>query len=135
MPVRGGDSGTNIESLPGMTYETTEDIEYLKAVEVLFDSEGNVLKLGEEKFTGVVNDEYVGTLTSGSIHRINARIAVDHLPNRDFVKDTRRMILLKIHKLLPSYFFRQQHEHLTSRHLSQQPHGKHWQQYLEYHDI
>jgi hypothetical protein len=30
MPVRGGDSGTNIESLPGMTYETTEDIEYLK---------------------------------------------------------------------------------------------------------
>ena len=30
MPVRGGDSGTNIESLPGMTYETTDDIEYLK---------------------------------------------------------------------------------------------------------
>jgi len=81
-----------------------EDIEYLKAVEVLFDSEGNVLKLGEEKFTGVVNDEYVGTLTSGSIHRINARIAVDHLPNRDFVKDTRRMILLKIHSIEDSPF-------------------------------
>ena len=30
LPVRGGDSGTQIESLPGMTYETTEDIEYLK---------------------------------------------------------------------------------------------------------
>ena len=30
MPVRGGDSGTNIESLPGMQYETTDDIEYLK---------------------------------------------------------------------------------------------------------
>ena len=30
MPVRGGDSGTQIESLPGMQYETTEDIEYLK---------------------------------------------------------------------------------------------------------
>jgi len=30
IPVRGGDSGTNIESLPGMQYETTDDIEYLK---------------------------------------------------------------------------------------------------------
>jgi len=30
MPVRGGDSGTQIESLPGLQYETTEDIEYLK---------------------------------------------------------------------------------------------------------
>ena len=30
MPVRGGDSGTQIDSLPGMQYETTDDIEYLK---------------------------------------------------------------------------------------------------------
>ena len=30
LPVRGGDSGTNIDSLPGLTYEATEDIEYLK---------------------------------------------------------------------------------------------------------
>ena len=30
MPVRGGDSGTQVDSLPGMTYETTEDLEYLK---------------------------------------------------------------------------------------------------------
>jgi len=30
MPVRGGDSGTSVESLPGMQYETTDDIEYLK---------------------------------------------------------------------------------------------------------
>ena len=30
LPVRGGDSGTGIESLPGLTYEATEDIEYLK---------------------------------------------------------------------------------------------------------
>ena len=30
LPVRGGDSGTNIESLPGLTYEATDDIEYLK---------------------------------------------------------------------------------------------------------
>ena len=30
LPVRGGDSGTQIDSLPGMTYETTEDLEYLK---------------------------------------------------------------------------------------------------------
>ena len=30
LPVRGGDSGTQIESLPGMQYETTDDLEYLK---------------------------------------------------------------------------------------------------------
>tara|TARA_B100000287_G_scaffold91033_1_gene83356 strand:+ start:4960 stop:6747 length:1788 start_codon:yes stop_codon:yes gene_type:complete len=30
LPVRGGDSGTQIESLPGLTYEAVEDIEYLK---------------------------------------------------------------------------------------------------------
>ena len=30
LPVRGGDSGTRIESLPGLSYEAVEDIEYLK---------------------------------------------------------------------------------------------------------
>lgn len=30
IPVRGGDSGTNIESLPGLEYNAIEDIEYLK---------------------------------------------------------------------------------------------------------
>jgi len=30
LPVRGGDSGTSIESLPGLTYEAVEDIEYLR---------------------------------------------------------------------------------------------------------
>ena len=30
LPVRGGDSGTQIDSLPGLTYEATDDIEYLK---------------------------------------------------------------------------------------------------------
>ena len=30
LPVRGGDSGTQIEGLPGLTYEATDDIEYLR---------------------------------------------------------------------------------------------------------
>ena len=30
LPVRGGDSGTQIDSLPGLTYEATDDIEYLR---------------------------------------------------------------------------------------------------------
>jgi hypothetical protein len=30
LPVRGGDSGTSIDSLPGLTYEAIDDIEYLK---------------------------------------------------------------------------------------------------------
>ena len=30
LPVRGGDSGTEIDSLPGLTYEAIDDIEYLR---------------------------------------------------------------------------------------------------------
>ena len=30
LPVRGGDSGTNIENMAGLTYEAVDDIEYLK---------------------------------------------------------------------------------------------------------
>ena len=30
LPVRGGDSGTQVDNLPGMTYETPDDLEYLK---------------------------------------------------------------------------------------------------------
>ena len=30
LPVRGGDSGTQIEGLPGLTYEAVDDIEYLR---------------------------------------------------------------------------------------------------------
>ena len=30
LPVRGGDSGTNIESLSGLSYDAVDDIEYLK---------------------------------------------------------------------------------------------------------
>jgi len=30
LPVRGGDSGTNIENLPGLEYNSTEDIEYIR---------------------------------------------------------------------------------------------------------
>ena len=30
LPVRGGDSGTQIDNLPGLTYEAVEDIEYLR---------------------------------------------------------------------------------------------------------
>jgi len=30
LPVRGGDSGTQVDTLAGLTYETTDDLEYLK---------------------------------------------------------------------------------------------------------
>ena len=30
LPVRGGDSGTQIDTTPGLTYESIEDIDYLK---------------------------------------------------------------------------------------------------------
>ena len=81
-----------------------EDIEYLNLRQISIDDNGNLMNLGDEKYIGVINDEYVGELVTGSIHRINAEIAVDHLPNRDFVKDTRRIILLNIHSIEESPF-------------------------------
>jgi DNA replicative helicase MCM subunit Mcm2 (Cdc46/Mcm family) len=81
-----------------------EDIEYLNLRQISIDDDGNLMNLGDEKYIGVINDEYVGELTTGSIHRINAQVAVDHLPNRDFVKDTRRIILLNIHSIEESPF-------------------------------
>ena len=81
-----------------------EDIEYLNLRQISIDDDGNLINLGDEKYIGVINDEYVGELVTGSIHRINAEIAVDHLPNRDFIKDTRRIILLNIHSIEESPF-------------------------------
>ena len=81
-----------------------EDIEYVNLRQISIDDNGNLINLGDEKYIGVINDEYVGDIVPGSIHRINAEIAVDHLPNRDFVKDTRRIILLNIHSIEESPF-------------------------------
>ena len=35
MPVRGGDSGTEISELGGIDYDSTEDVEYLKKNKLL----------------------------------------------------------------------------------------------------
>lgn len=81
-----------------------EDIEYLNLIQISIDPNGNLIEMGDKEFIGVINDEYVGTLEKGSIVRVNARIAVDHLPNRNFIKDTRRIIILEIHSIEPSPF-------------------------------
>jgi len=47
----------------------------------------------------VVFDEYVGQFSRGDMLTINAEVAVDPLVNRDFIRDTRRMIFLKSHSI------------------------------------
>ena len=47
----------------------------------------------------VISDEYVGTLKPGSRININAFVRIDHLPNRDYQLDTRRVLLLDIHSI------------------------------------
>ena len=54
LPVRGGDSGTQIEGLPGLTYEAVDDIEYLR--NKLLDSI-HMIK-GDLKNISRVNDNY-----------------------------------------------------------------------------
>ncbi|MBC8422071.1 MAG: portal protein [Pelagibacteraceae bacterium] len=69
LPVRGGDSGTQIDSLPGLSYEAVEDIEYLR------DKLMAALKvprafLGYEEAVGCVVPETEIPLLSGEIKTV-----------------------------------------------------------------
>ena len=52
-----------------------------------------------ERIQVVVFDEYVGQFSKGDCLTLNAVVAVDPLINRDFIRDTRRMIFLKTHSI------------------------------------
>ena len=42
----------------------------------------------------VVSDEYVDQFKPGQCLTVNATIGVDHLPSRDYLRDTRRILRL-----------------------------------------
>jgi len=74
-----------------------EDIQYLEVVspQMIFDGKAG----NGEVFQVVVFDEYVGQFSHGDMLTINAVVAVDPLVNRDFIRDTRRMVFLKSHSI------------------------------------
>lgn len=74
-----------------------EDVQYLEIVSP--DMLENGMAENGESFQVVVFDEYVGQFAKGDCLTINAVVAVDPLINRDFIRDTRRMIFLKAHSV------------------------------------
>ena len=50
-------------------------------------------------YLAVVNDEYVGTFSLNQEVTVNAWVELDHLPNRDFAMDTRRVFIFKAHSI------------------------------------
>jgi hypothetical protein len=50
-------------------------------------------------YLAVVTDEYVGNLSLNQEVTVNAWVELDHLPNRDFAMDTRRVFIFKVHSI------------------------------------
>ena len=77
-----------------------EDIQYVEITcpsmisKVLHDEDNQVYS-----YLAVVDDEYVGTLSINQEVTINAWVELDHLPNRDFAMDTRRVFIFKVHSI------------------------------------
>ena len=84
-----------------------EDIQYVEItcpsmISKVLDDENNKQIYS---YLAVINDEYVGTLSINQEVIINAWVELDHLPNRDFAMDTRRVFIFKVHSIEPSSGF------------------------------
>ena len=64
-----------------------QDIQYLNVV----DTGGD----GGQPIQIIVDDEYVDVHKPGDIIRINGVVYIDPIPERNFVKDTRRMLQIR----------------------------------------
>tara|TARA_B110000305_G_C19386910_1_gene612731 strand:+ start:41 stop:889 length:849 start_codon:yes stop_codon:yes gene_type:complete len=97
--------GGKHEDLPdprnfGMDLERNyyEDVQYME----LFDP--NSLRNDElpedvPTIMAVVSDEYVNQFKPGQCLTVNAAIGLDHLPSRDYLRDTRRILRLDVHSV------------------------------------
>ncbi|MFB1005846.1 MAG: hypothetical protein QMC59_05120, partial [Candidatus Poseidoniaceae archaeon] len=75
-----------------------EDVQYME----LFDP--NSLRNDElpedvPTIMAVVSDEYVNQFQPGQCLTVNAAIGLDHLPSRDYLRDTRRILRLDVHSV------------------------------------
>ena len=75
-----------------------EDIQYIELFDptCLRDEE---LPDDVPTITAVVSDEYVNQFSPGQCITVNALIGVDHLPSRDYIRDTRRILRLDVHSV------------------------------------
>ena len=71
------------------------DVQYLSVMDVMPDSNGP-WSLGQHVWTAVVDEDFVDQYPVGSLIRLHASVQVDHLPERTFDKDTRRVMILRV---------------------------------------
>ncbi|MGB0787392.1 MAG: hypothetical protein ACPGR1_05250, partial [Candidatus Poseidoniaceae archaeon] len=78
-----------LESLLQLTAEGSfyQDIQYLN----VHDATGQ----SEQPIQIIVDDEYVDKHQPGEIIRINGVVYIDPIPDRNFVKDTRRILQVR----------------------------------------
>ena len=75
-----------------------EDVQYME----LFDPTslmGDDAPEDVPTIMAVVSDEYVDQFKPGQCLTVNATIGVDHLPSRDYLRDTRRILRLDVHSI------------------------------------
>ena len=71
------------------------DVQYLSLMDALSDADGP-WSLGQHVWTAVVDEDFVDAYPIGSLVRLHATVHVDHLPERTFDKDTRRVMILRV---------------------------------------
>lgn len=71
------------------------DVQYLSVMDVLPDANGP-WSVGQHVWTAVVDEDFVDAYPIGSLVRLHASVHVDHLPERTFDKDTRRVMILRV---------------------------------------
>lgn len=82
-----------------------EDIQYIELTcPIMLKKHGNDEHRNPLfRYLAVINDEYVGNLSLNQEVTVNAWVELDHLPNRDFAMDTRRVLIFKIHSIEPGF--------------------------------
>ena len=74
-----------------------EDAQTLVVQGVSSTSDGTVLRpAGVATHMAIVSDELVGAMEVSTYYRLNGLVKVEPLPDRNFVKDTRRMLVVDV---------------------------------------
>lgn len=79
-----------------------EDAQTLVVRQVSHDGQGHVIHAsGASTHMAVVSDELVGAMDASTYYRLNGLVKVEPLPDRNFVKDTRRMLIVDVFSAEP----------------------------------
>ncbi len=99
------DAGGKREDLPdprnfSMDLERNyyEDVQYME----LFDPtslQSDDLPEDVPTIMAILSEEYVNQFQPGQCLTVNATVGIDHLPSRDYIRDTRRILRLDVHSI------------------------------------